>query len=66
MNPTCWFSLQLLTWFLVNRSPQSMTNLVFDENPPDDPGYTRQISADNTGDAPGSINRSVTASTSPI
>jgi hypothetical protein len=61
---------ELLAWFLANPDSKkppiaiSMNNVQFNENPPDDPGYTRQISADNTGDAPGSINRSVTASTS--
>ena len=61
---------ELLSWFLANtdsRKPPiaiSMNNVQFNENPPGDPGYTRQISADNTGDAPGSINRSVNSSTS--
>ncbi len=60
----------LLSWFLANPDSKkppiaiSMTNVQFNENPPGDPGYTRQISADNTGDAPGSINRTVTSSVS--
>ena len=60
----------LLSWFLANTDSKkpttriSMTNVQFNENPPSDTGYTRQISADNTGDAPGSINRSVNSSTS--
>ena len=54
----------LLTWFLANSTPQTMTNVQFDPNPPGDPGYTRQVSVDNTGDAPGSINKTVSASTS--
>ena len=60
----------LLSWFLANTDSKkptiaiSMTNVQFNENPPDDPGYTRQISADNFGDAPGSINKTVSSSTS--
>ena len=60
----------LLSWFLANTDSKkpttriSMTNVQFNEKPPSDTGYTRQISADNTGDAPGSINRSVNSSTS--
>ena len=54
----------LLTWFLANSTPQTMTNVQFNPNPPGDPGYTRQVSVDNTGDAPGSINKTVAASTS--
>ncbi len=61
---------QLLSWLLANSNstrPQvavSMTNVQFIGNPPGDPGYTRYISADNPGDAPGSISRTVSASTS--
>ena len=60
----------LLAWFLANPDSNkppiaiSMNNVQFNENPPGDPGYTRQISADNIGDAPGSINRTVQSSTS--
>lgn len=61
---------QLFSWLLANSTstkPQvavSMTNVQFIGNPPGDPGYTRQISADNPGDAPGSISKTVSASTS--
>jgi hypothetical protein len=41
-----------------------MTNVQFIGNPPGDPGYTRYVSADNPGDAPGLISRTVSASTS--
>lgn len=61
---------QLLSWLLANsnstRPPValSMTNIQYIGNPPGDPGYVRQVSADNPGDAPGSISKTVSASTS--
>ncbi len=54
---------ELVTWFLANITP-TMTNVVFNGNPPGDPGFTRQISVDNAGDGQGSINQAVSASTS--
>lgn len=61
---------QLFSWLLANsnstRPPValSMTNIQYIGNPPGDPGYVRQVSADNPGDAPGSISKTVSASTS--
>ena len=69
LAPTDQDAPQLLTLFLANPWFQAlsklvMTNVVFNGNPPGDPGYTRQVSVDNTGDAPGSINKTVSSSTS--
>lgn len=58
----------LLAWFLSNSASTrpavaiSMTNMQYNSNPPGDPGYSRQSSADNAGDSTGSINQTVSTS----
>jgi hypothetical protein len=71
LAPTDLGAQDLLKWFrdyAASTKPpvtfNGLTNIQFNENPPGDPGYTRQISADNIGDSPGSINRTVTSSIS--
>lgn len=55
----------LLAWFLSNANSKrppttiSMTNVQYTANPPGDPGYVRQSSADNAGDSTGTINQTI-------